>query len=87
VRHGDGRARAYVTPRGDLEEHIASIWSDVLGVDHIGAETNFFDLGGHSLLLVRVHSRLKGTGATELSVVDLFRHPTVRSLALAIGGG
>src|SRR5262249_23186591 len=50
---------SYSPPRSDVESRVASIWSQALGVDHIGIDTNFFDLGGHSLLLVRVHEQLK----------------------------
>lgn len=77
-------ARGYSAPGNALEESVAAIWSEVLGVERVGVNTNFFDLGGHSLLLVRVHSRLRKTLQTSLSVIDLFLHPTVRSLAQAI---
>jgi acyl carrier protein len=53
----------------------------VLGVEEVGLDDNFFDLGGHSLLLARLRSRLAGRLAREVSVVTLFRYPTVRSLA------
>jgi SAM-dependent methyltransferase len=74
----------YIAPESPLENSIAAIWSEVLGVERVGVNTNFFDLGGHSLLLVRVHSRLTKTLPTSLSVIDLFIHPTVRALAEAI---
>src|SRR5262249_20597465 len=77
-------------PAAGLESQVAAIWKEVLGVERIGVDTNFFDLGGHSLLLLRIHSRLKRAMHTSLSVVDLFLHPTVRTLARAIasdGGG
>jgi hypothetical protein len=47
----------------------------------VSVEENFFDLGGHSLLLVKMHRRLQETLYPELSIVTLFEHPTVRSLA------
>jgi hypothetical protein len=84
ARRGHDHAAMYVAPRGELEEWIASVWSEVLGLDGIGAETNFFDLGGHSLLLVKVHSRLRDVDGSGLSIVDLFTYPTVRSLAVAM---
>jgi hypothetical protein len=71
-------------PAEGLESQVAAIWKDVLGVGRVGVDTNFFDLGGHSLLLLRIHSRLKRELHTNLSVVDLFLHPTVRTLARAI---
>ncbi|MEO1131739.1 MAG: amino acid adenylation domain-containing protein, partial [Cyanobacteria bacterium J06639_1] len=86
---------AYVQPTTELERAIAEIWQQVLGVDRVGVRDNFFDLGGHSLLLVQVHSqllqrlerdeRLAGNG--ELMLVDLFQYPTVRRLAERIAGG
>jgi len=74
----------YLAPRSQLEEQIASIWSQVLGVEGISVDANFFDAGGHSLLLVRVQSKLKQIFNTSLSVVDLFLHPTISALAHAI---
>jgi len=57
------------------------VWSDVLGVDRVGVRDNFFDLGGHSLLLIRVHARLKQELDADVAVVDLFRYPTIESMA------
>ena len=58
-------------------------------MDEVGAEDNFFDLGGHSLLLVRVQARLARELGVEVPMVELFQHPTVRALArwLQEGGG
>lgn len=66
----------------EVEERIASIWRDVLGRAHVGLTDNFFDLGGHSLLLVDVQNRLQIAWERPIPVVDLFAHPTVRSLAV-----
>ncbi|HVR95768.1 MAG TPA: amino acid adenylation domain-containing protein, partial [Thermoanaerobaculia bacterium] len=68
-------------PRNATEEAIADAWREVLGVPAIGVDDNFFDLGGHSLLLVQAHRRLRER-FPEVAVVDLFRFPTVASLAL-----
>jgi len=76
-----------VAPRGGLERQIAEIWAEVLGLDEVGVQDNFFDLGGHSLLLVKVQSRLTEVLGREVPVVELFRSPTVASLAAALGGG
>jgi amino acid adenylation domain-containing protein len=66
------------------EETIAALWREFLGHDRIGRHENFFDLGGHSLLAVRTHARLQHTVCTDLTILDLFRHPTVQSLAARI---
>ena len=66
------------------EETIAALWREFLGHDRIGRHENFFDLGGHSLLAVRAHARLQHTLCTNLTILDLFRHPTVQSLAARI---
>ena len=71
----------FVAPGDELEKRVAEIWKDVLGVSRVGARDNFFDLGGHSLLMVRVHERLADELDRELAIVDLFNHPTIRSLA------
>jgi hypothetical protein len=66
------------------EETVAALWRELLGHDRIGRHENFFDLGGHSLLAVRAHARLRHTVCAELTILDLFRHPTVQSLAARI---
>ncbi|MGH7462238.1 MAG: phosphopantetheine-binding protein, partial [Longimicrobiales bacterium] len=72
---------AFVLPRTELERRIATVWREVLGVERVGVHDNFFDLGGHSLLIVRLHSRLRDRLTVDLAVVDLFRFPTVSALA------
>jgi acyl carrier protein len=78
-------AESYVEPRSEIEQVIAAIWREVLQVERVGRHDNFFDLGGHSLLLVQVHSRLEEVLARPLSMVDLFRCPTVEALAARLG--
>lgn len=80
-------ATEYVAPVRETERAITVIWQDVLGIERIGIRDNFFDLGGHSLLMVRVHSLLRERFGDELSLVDLFSYPTVESLAKHILGG
>jgi len=75
---------AYVAPRGGMQRTIATIWAEVLKVDRVGAHDNFFDLGGHSLLLTRVHARVREALGVEIPVVEMFRFPTVASLADAL---
>jgi hypothetical protein len=63
-----------------IEAQIAGVWSDVLKVSRVGSDQNFFDLGGHSLLAAQVLARLKHLDPS-LSLTDLFRYPTINSLA------
>ncbi len=72
---------AYLAPRSEAEQAIAAIWQEVLGVDKVGVHDNFFDLGGHSLLLVKAHTRLRETFTQPLALVDLFKYPTISLLA------
>jgi amino acid adenylation domain-containing protein len=72
---------AYVVPQTELEQAIAKIWQRVLNVEQIGIHDNFFELGGHSLLLVQVHGQLHERFKSDLSMLDLFRYPTISSLA------
>ncbi|HEX4963096.1 MAG TPA: amino acid adenylation domain-containing protein [Thermoanaerobaculia bacterium] len=75
------RGEEFVPPRGEVEQAIAEIWQDVLQVERVGSHDKFFQLGGHSLLLVRVHARLRERFGQELSMMDLFKYPDVSSLA------
>ena len=78
---GPASAAGRRPPRNDLERRVAEVWREVLGVEEIGADENFFDLGGHSLLLARVHGRLSEITGAAFPLVDLFTHPTVGTLA------
>jgi non-ribosomal peptide synthase protein (TIGR01720 family) len=71
-------------PRTDTERRIARIWADVLGVDEVGADDNFFHLGGDSILSMQVVSRLRRDGL-HLATRDLFTHQTVAELATVVG--
>ena len=77
----------FAAPRSEAERRISRIWQDLLRVDAVGLDDNFFDLGGHSLLIVRMTARLKEAFHKDLSVVDLFQHPTVREQAELLTGG
>ncbi len=72
--------RAYVSPQNELEKIIAGIWQELLQVEKVGIHDNFFDLGGHSLLIVQAHSRLREVVDRELSITDMFRYPTIGEL-------
>ncbi|MDQ1350349.1 MAG: hypothetical protein QG657_650 [Acidobacteriota bacterium] len=75
----------YKAPQTEIEQVIASVWMEYLHLEKVGINDNFFDLGGHSLLLTQVHSRLSEIYDRELTIVDLFRYPTIYSLAGHIG--
>ena len=77
---------AYAEPQSALERTIAGIYGELLRAGRVGLHDNFFDLGGHSLLIVRAHQRLKEALGREIPVVDLFRFPTVAALARHLGG-
>jgi acyl carrier protein len=72
---------AYSAPEGEMELALGSLWQEILGVAHIGVADNFFDLGGHSLHLMRIQGKVRERFNLDLPMVDLFRYPTVRSLA------
>jgi amino acid adenylation domain-containing protein len=78
--------RAYVPPRTALERQVAAVWAQVLGVERVGLEDHFFDLGGHSLLLVEVQGRLRAAGHADLPLLALFQHPTVAAQARHLSG-
>jgi hypothetical protein len=68
-------------PRNELERKIADVWSDVLQVSSAGIYDNFFDVGGHSLLMVKVHDQLRAITDVDLPLIKLFEYPTVHALA------
>ena len=78
---GMGDRTSVVLPQTQLERQIAQIWADLLGVSTIGLHDNFFDLGGHSLLMVQVQAQLQTQLQRELNIVDLFQFPTIAQLA------
>ncbi|WP_018905479.1 non-ribosomal peptide synthetase [Variovorax paradoxus] len=72
--------QAYEAPQGHVAQTVAAVWSEVLQVAQVGLNDNFFDLGGHSLLLIRAHRLLEDRLHTAIPVVNLFKYPTVQSL-------
>ncbi|MDQ6798420.1 MAG: amino acid adenylation domain-containing protein, partial [Actinomycetota bacterium] len=76
---------AWVRPRQPVEVRLASIWTQVLGIDEIGIDDDFFDLGGHSLLATQVVSQAREAFGRDLPLQAIFETPTVRGLAAALG--
>jgi acyl carrier protein len=72
--------KEFVLPRTELEQTIASAWQAILGIDQVGVHDNFFDLGGHSLLMIRLHQKLRAELPAEIELLHLFQFPTVDSL-------
>jgi len=77
-------SETYVAPRTPVEEVVAGIWAELLGVERVGLDGHFFALGGHSLLAAQVISRLRRAFDVELPVRDLFEAPTVVELAARV---
>ncbi|MFG8199781.1 non-ribosomal peptide synthase/polyketide synthase [Pseudomonas aeruginosa] len=76
----------YSAPRNAVERTLAEIWQDLLGVERVGLDDNFFSLGGDSIVSIQVVSRARQAGL-QLSPRDLFQHQNIRSLALAAKAG
>lgn len=74
--------KTYVMPAPGWEQHIAAIWQQVLQVERVSTYDNFFDLGGHSLLMAKIKTLLQDTlPIPDLAMVELFQYPTVHGLA------
>lgn len=76
--------RAYVPPRDALEQSLAAVFAEVLGGERVGADDNFFALGGDSLKAARVIARVRALHGVELPVARVFSHPTVATLVVAV---
>ncbi|HEY0601403.1 MAG TPA: amino acid adenylation domain-containing protein [Herpetosiphonaceae bacterium] len=74
----------YVEPRDVVELKLVQIWEEVLNVKPIGATDNFFDLGGHSLLVVKLMSRIQEEFGRELPLATIFQQPTIEQLAMEL---
>ena len=80
-------AEAAIAPAEGLETVIAAIWSEVLRRDQVGVNENFFDIGGHSLLVVQVLQKFRDQLSQPVQLTDLFRFPTIAGLAGHLQGG
>jgi amino acid adenylation domain-containing protein len=77
-------AEAFIAPRTPTEKSLASIWTKLLGINRVGINDNYFELGGDSLLATQLVSQLRGVFEVELPLVNLFQYPTLAELATSI---
>ncbi|WP_234405638.1 non-ribosomal peptide synthetase [Paenibacillus sp. IHBB 10380] len=73
----------YVAPRNDMEAKLANVWSEVLGLEHIGVRDNFFELGGDSIKAIQISARLHKQ-QLKLEIANLFLHPTIEDVSLYV---
>jgi amino acid adenylation domain-containing protein len=78
--------RPYAAPETPVQETLASVWREVLGIDRVGIDDDFFHLGGHSMLAVRMAARVRDTFGLELALAQVFEHPTIRELGGSVTG-
>lgn len=71
----------YAPPRNELERSITATWQEMLRLEKVGIHDNFFDLGGHSLLMVQTHGKLQQALGREIAVLHMFQYPTISTLA------
>jgi amino acid adenylation domain-containing protein len=76
--------RGFVAPETEVEEALAAIWAEVLGLDQVGVQDDFFELGGHSLLATQVVAHVRERLHIDLQLITLFQLPTVEQLAVAV---
>jgi polyketide synthase PksJ len=77
----------YAAPDNDIEQRLAEIWQAYLGIEKVGVNDNFFELGASSLDMIQIGSRLKDSLEVEIPVVKMFNHPTIRLLADYVNRG
>jgi acyl carrier protein len=76
--------QVYEAPQGELEEQLAAMWAELLGVEQVGRQDHFFELGGHSLLAVRLMSRIQSELDTTVELSALFTSPDLASFAKTV---
>ena len=78
---GTQSGHAYVAPRNETEAQIAEIWQEILGIEKVGVTDNFFEVGGHSLRVIRVLSKLRAEFGVDIKIEDVFSNPTIEYIA------
>ncbi|MBE9121162.1 amino acid adenylation domain-containing protein [Tychonema sp. LEGE 07199] len=81
------QSQSYAAPQSELEKVLAGIWSKLLKLDRVGIHDNFFEIGGNSLMTLKVAVQVRALLATDLPVVKLFQHPTIAQLANYLNQG
>jgi len=76
----------YVPPKNETEKNLAKVWEDVLCIDKVGIHDEFFALGGDSLLLIQLHTKIKENFTTDIAVVDLYKYNTIALLSKYLAG-
>ncbi len=76
---------AFSAPQTGVQKTLANVWADLLGIDRVGIDDNFFDLGGNSLLSIQCVAQLEGHGL-KLPIVKLYQHPTIKACAAFLEG-
>ncbi len=79
-------AATYIAPRSEIEKAIAATWQEVLQLEKVGMNDNFFDLGGHSLLMVQLAQKLQVSLDRELALMEIFKYPTIAAFAKYLSG-
>jgi acyl carrier protein len=78
--------KSFAAPRNAVEEALAEIWGEMLGIEKVGTQDNFFELGGHSLMATQIITLLCDVFQVEVPLRQLFLYPTIAELALIIAG-
>lgn len=82
--HSDIQKATYVAPRTPIEEVLAELWQTVLGIEQVGIHDNFFDLGGHSLLVTQVAYRISADIGVDIPLADMFTSPTILECSILV---
>jgi aryl carrier-like protein len=72
---------AYVAPRDEFERRLCEVWQELLKVEQVGIHDDFFALGGHSLLVIKLMTRILETTGISVTAMDLYSNPTIASFA------
>ncbi|MFJ4190554.1 amino acid adenylation domain-containing protein [Kitasatospora sp. NPDC089509] len=79
-------AEEFTAPADGIEQTLARIWAEVIGIDRVGVHDNFFEIGGDSILSIQIAARAQAAGL-RIGAMDVFRHPTIHQLAPTVGTG